>query len=143
MSIQRSLEVETHLSLQSSKSDNGAIKSLKALKNTIINLKLLQDGDTILLPQRIHLHHHDGNHAATCGERGTGIHGNLHPGVNSDFLLESFQMSDFYFACRQLKKLAIDGRCKQYTYRAHVFLMHSLSLCLLQLVVTVVQSSCH
>ena len=33
--------------------------------------------------------------------------------------------------------------CKQYTCRAHVFLMHSLSACLSQLVVTVVQSSCH
>ena len=40
---------------------------------------LLQDGDTILLPQRIRLHlrHHDGNQAASCG--------NLHPGVNSVF----------------------------------------------------------
>ena len=42
-SIQRSLEVETHLSFQSNKSDKGAINSLKALKNTIIDLKLLQD----------------------------------------------------------------------------------------------------
>ena len=54
--------------------------------NTIIDLKLLQDGDTILLPQRIRLHlrHHDGNQAATCGQRGTGIRGNLHPGVNCE-----------------------------------------------------------
>ena len=33
--------------------------------------------------------------------------------------------------------------CKRYTYRAHVFLMHSLSACLFQLVVAVVQSCCH
>ena len=63
-----------NLFLQSNKSDKGAINSLKALKNTIVDLKLLQDGDTILLPQRIRLHlrHHDGNQAATCGQRGTG-----------------------------------------------------------------------
>ena len=51
------------------------VNSLEAL-NAIIDLKLLHDGDTILLPQRIRLHH-DGNQAATCGQRGTG--------VNSDF----------------------------------------------------------
>ena len=67
MSIQRSLEVETNLSLQSNKSDRGANNSLKAMKNTIIELNLRQGGDTILLPQRIRLHlrHHDGNQAAT------------------------------------------------------------------------------
>ena len=87
MSIQQSLEMETNLSLQSNKSDRGAISSLKAMKNTIIDLMLLHDGDAILLPQRIRLHlrHHDGNQAATCGQRGTGIRGNLHPGVNSEF----------------------------------------------------------
>ena len=44
---QQSLEVETNLSLQGNKSDNGLINNLKALKNTIIDLKLPQDGDTI------------------------------------------------------------------------------------------------
>ena len=44
--------MDTNLSLQSNKSDKGLINSLKALRNTIIDLKLLQDGDTILLPQR-------------------------------------------------------------------------------------------
>ena len=65
ISLRQSLEVETNLSLQSNKSDKGAINSLKALKNMHIDLTLLQDGDTILLPQRIRLHlrHHDGN----CG----------------------------------------------------------------------------
>ena len=29
--------------------------------------------------------HHDGNHAATCGQRGTGSRVNLQPGVNSVF----------------------------------------------------------
>ena len=56
MSFQQSLEVETNLSLQSNMSDTGAINSLKAMKNTHIDLMLLQDGDTILLPQGIRLH---------------------------------------------------------------------------------------
>ena len=67
------------------------------MKNTYIDLMLLQDGATILIPQRIRLHlhlrHYDGNQATTCGQRGTGTRGNLHPGINSVFL--SFQMSDF------------------------------------------------
>ena len=46
--VQRSLEVETNPSLQSNKSDKGLINSLKALRNTNIDLKLLQDGDTVL-----------------------------------------------------------------------------------------------
>ena len=85
----RSLEVETNLSLQSNKSDKGLINNLKALRNTIIGLMLLQDGDTILLPQRIHLRHHDGNQAASCGQLGTGTRGSLYPGVNSDFFHRS------------------------------------------------------
>ena len=96
-SFQRSPEVETNLSLQSNNSDKGAINSLKALKNTHIDLMLQQDGGTILLPQRtrLHLRHHDGNWAAICGQRGTGTHVNLHPGVNSDFS-KSLQMSVFF-----------------------------------------------
>ena len=55
------------------------MNSLKDLKNTHIDLMLLQDGDTILLPQRsrLHLRQHDGNQAATCGQRGNGTRGNL------------------------------------------------------------------
>ena len=139
----RPLEVETNLSLQSNQSDKGAINSLRALMNAIIDLKLLQDGGTILLPQRIHVHlrYHDGNQAATCGQRGNGTHGNLHPAVNSVFKKKkSSQTSDLYVVCRKLNLLAIDERCKQYTNRAHVFLMRILSGCLSQLVVTVVQS---
>ena len=87
----------------------GAINSSKALKNMHIDLMLLQDGDTILLPQRIRLH--DGNQASTCGQRGTGTRGNLHPGVNNDFFKKSFQMSVFFdFACRKCNRLAIHGR---------------------------------
>ena len=65
--------------------------------NSIIDLMLLQDDDAILLPQRIRLHlrHHDCNQPATCGQRGTGIRGNLHPGMNRVFSLQLFQMSDF------------------------------------------------
>ena len=55
MNIQRSLEVETKLSYQSNKSDKGLISSLKALK-TIIDLKLPQDSDPVLLPRRSLLH---------------------------------------------------------------------------------------
>ena len=93
-SLQQPLEVETNLSLQSNKSDQGAINSLKALKNMHIDLKLLQDGDTILLPRRIHLHHHDGNRAATCGQREPGFRGNLHDGLSSDFSNRP-RMNDF------------------------------------------------
>ena len=88
MNIQQSLEVETNLSLHNNKSDTGAINSLKAMKKAHIDLMLLQDGDTILIPQRIRLNlrRHDGNQAATCGQRGTGTRGNLHLGVSSVFL---------------------------------------------------------
>ena len=57
----------------------------------VIDLKLPQDGNTILLPQRIRLHlrHQDGNQAAIGGQRRTVIRGNLHPGVNSDFFFFS------------------------------------------------------
>ena len=114
-------------------------QQFKGLENTHIDFMLLQDGDTLRLPQRIRLHlrHHNGNPEATRGQRGTGTRGNLHPGVNSDFC-SSFQMSVFYFACRKVNLLAIDGRCEQYTVRAHVFLMRILSACLSQLVVAVV-----
>ena len=99
---------------------------------------LLQDGDIILLPQRIRLHlrHHDGNQAATCGQCGNGTRGNLYPGENSDFL--SFQMSDFSLAGNLISWQAT-AECNKNTYRAHVFLMRILSACLSQPVVTVVQ----
>ena len=85
MNILRSLEVETHQSLQSNKSDKGLTNNLKALRNTIVDLKLLQDGDTILLAQRIHLRDHDGNQVSTCGQLGAGIRGNHQSRLNSEF----------------------------------------------------------
>ena len=90
---------------EQNKSDKGAITSLKALTNMHIDLMLQQDGDTIVLPQRIRLRlrHHDGNQAATCGRRGTTV----------------FQTvpDECFFACWKCNLLAIDGevRCKQYT----------------------------
>ena len=83
--IQQSLEVETNLSLSGNKSDKGLINSLKALKNTIFDLNLLRNSDTIFLPRRIHLRHHDDNQSATCGQLGARIRGNRRPGLNSDF----------------------------------------------------------
>ena len=82
---------ETNLFLQSNKSDKDAINTFKDLKNTTIDLMLVQDGGTIFLPQRSHLNlrHHDGNQAATCGQRGAGTRGILHLGVNSDFFNRS------------------------------------------------------
>ena len=62
----RSLEVEANLSLQSHKSGNGLTSNLKALMNTITDLKLVQGGDTKLLPRCSHIHHrhHTGSQAA-------------------------------------------------------------------------------
>ena len=89
------------------KSDKGAINSLKVLMNAVIDLKLLQDDD--------------GNQAATCGQRGTEIRGHLHPGENSDYSFNCSRRVIFISRAGKLNLLAIDGRCKQYTYRAHVF----------------------
>ena len=115
--IQQLLEGETNRSLQSNKSDKGAINSLKALMNTINDLKLVQDGDTILLPQRIRLHlrHHDGNQAATCGQRGTGIRGNLHPGLNGEFFFFNCSSDVISFAGNLVSWQSTV--CEQHTYR--------------------------
>ena len=78
--VQESLEVDTNATSPT----KGWSTIWNAWRNTHIDLMLLQDGDTILLPQRSHLRHHDGNQA-TCGQRGIEIRGNLHPGVNSIF----------------------------------------------------------
>ena len=45
--IQQSLEMERNLTLLGNKSGNGLINNLEASKNTIADLKLAQDGDTI------------------------------------------------------------------------------------------------
>ena len=65
------LEVETKISLQSNKSDKGLFNNCKVLRNTIIDLMLPQEGDTILLPQRIRLHlrHHEESSAESLVEK--------------------------------------------------------------------------
>ena len=68
------------------KSGKGLINKLKALKNTITHLKLVQDGDTNFLARRIRLRHHTGNQAATGSQLGSGFGGKRHPGLNSKFL---------------------------------------------------------
>ena len=105
--------------------------SLKALRNAIIDLKFLQDGDTILLPQRIHLRHHDGKQAATCGQLGAGILGNHHPGLNSEFFLFNCS-SDVISLAAIYNLLTIDGRLNS-TLTTHTFFSCTV----------VVQSSCH
>ena len=91
--VKRSLQVETNLSLQK-KSDKGLTDNLKASGTTIVDLVLLDDDHNILLPQRTHLRHHDGNQAAICGRFGAGNRGYHHLGWNSDFL-SLFQLCHF------------------------------------------------
>ena len=92
--IQQSLDMETNLSLLGNKSSNGLIDNLKASKNTITDLKLVQDGDSILLAgRRIHLRHHIGNQASTGCQLGAGNRGKHHPGLNSNF---------FFFNCSEM-----------------------------------------
>ena len=50
----------TKQTLLHNKSGNGLVNNLKALKNTITDVKLAQDSDTTLLPRRIRLRHHTG-----------------------------------------------------------------------------------
>ena len=115
--VQQSLEMETNLSLLGNKSGKGLINNLKALKNTITDLTVPQDGDAILLPRRTRLRHYDGNRAATCGQLGAGIRGNHHPGLNSEFCFFSCS-NDVISLARNLICGQSTG-CKQYTYRAH------------------------
>ena len=109
---------------------------MKALKNTITDLKLPQDGDTILLPRRIHLRHHDGNQAANCGQLGAGIRGTRHPGLNSFFFLLSL-FRDVISLAGDLISWQSTGVCRQHTHRVHDFLMHSCCTDLFLLVVRV------
>ena len=58
--------METNQSLLHNKSGNGVINNLKASKNTITDLNLVQNDDSTLPPRRrIHLRHQTGNKAAT------------------------------------------------------------------------------
>ena len=97
---------------------------MKASKNTITDLTVPQDGDTILPPRRIRLRHHTGNQAATGSQLGARIRGKHHPGLGSNFF-SSLIVLRCHFACRKINLLAIDGWCRQHTKRAPHFLMHS------------------
>ena len=118
--------------LHSNKSDKGPASSSKATKNIRIDLIHL-DGNIIFQRQctRLHLRHHGGNRASAGGQRGTGT---LHCGVNSDFLTFHMRRS----LAGNLIFWQSTERCNKYTYRAHVFLIRTLSACLTQLSVKVV-----
>ena len=120
----QSLEMETNQSLlDNNKSGNGLINGLKASKNTITDLNLVQDGDSILPPgRRIHLCHEIGNRAATGSQLGAGIRGKHHPGLNSNFFT-SLIAQGCYFACRKFYLLAIEG-CVD-SHISHAQLLHS------------------
>ena len=130
-SIQQKLDAETRQFFQSNKSDKGPTTSSKATKNIRKDLIHL-DGD-IMFPRqciRLHLRHHGGNRLTAGGQCGTGT---LDHGVNSFKNSSGWDISLARFFL-----LAIDGECNKYTYRAHVFLMRTLSACLSQPVVPVV-----
>ena len=83
---QKSLEKETNQSLLHNNSGNDLINNLKASKNTIFDLNLVQFGASTRPPGRhIHLRHHTGNKAATGSQIEAGIRGKHHPGLNSFF----------------------------------------------------------
>ena len=105
--IQKSLETETNQSLLHNKSGTGLINNLKASKNTITDLNLVQDGDPTLLPgRRIHPRHRTGSRTATGSQIDAGICGKHHPGLNSNFF---FFVQRCHFACRKFNLLAIEG----------------------------------
>ena len=93
--IRQSLEMETNHSILHNKSSNGLINYLKASKDTITDLNLVQDGDSILPPvRRFHLRHTD-NKAATGSRVEAGIRGKHHPGLNSILCSEmSFRLPE-------------------------------------------------
>ena len=72
---------------------------------------------------RLHLRRHSDNRATPGGQRGTGT---LHPGVNSFFFFDRSRW-DISLAVN-FNLLAIDGWSNKNTYRAHVFLMCTLSV---------------
>ena len=84
--ILKSLEKATNQSLLHNKSGNGLISNLKASKNTITDLNVVQDGDSTPPPgRRIHLRQRTGNQAATGSQIEAGTRGKHHPGLNSHF----------------------------------------------------------
>ena len=100
-------------------------------------LDFVQDGDTIPLPRRIHLRHHDGNQAAAGSQIEAGIRGKHHPGLNSNFFF--FFVQRCHFACRKFNLLAIDRGCRQ-TRLPRTTLSHAQSLHRLVLLVVRVYS---
>ena len=94
------------------------INNLKASKNTITDLKLVQNGDSTLPPGRyIHLRHHTGNQAATGSQLGAGIRGKHHPGLNSDFF---FNCSEMSFRMLDISSLGNRRRRVDSTSTAHL-----------------------
>ena len=121
--VQKSLEKETNQSLLHTKSDNDLINKLKASKNTLTDLNLVQDGDSTLPPgRRIHLRHRTGSRAATGSQFEAGIRGKHHPGLNSNLFVF---VQRRHFACRKFNLLTIDGRCRQTHLPRTSVLMHS------------------
>ena len=119
--MQQSLELETNQSLLHNKSGTGLINNLKASKNTITDLNLVQDGDSTLpLGRRIHLRHHIGNKAATGSQMEAGIRGKPHPGLNSDFF---FFVQVCHSSAGNLISWQSTGGVDRHTYRAPHFLV--------------------
>ena len=100
------------------KSDKGLVNNL----NTITDLNLVQDGDSIFPPgRRFHLRHHTGKKTATGSQIEAGICGKHHPGLNSNFF---FFVQRCHSACWKFYLLAIEGEeggVDRHTYRAPHF----------------------
>ena len=93
-------------------------------KNTIIDLNLVQDGDSVFPPgRRIHLRHQHGNKAATGNQIGPGIRGKHHPALNSGFFLQLFR--DVILLARNLISWQSTRCVDRHTHRAPHLLMHS------------------
>ena len=86
MSIQQSLEVETNLSLRSSKSTKARSTVWRPWRMRLSTWSFHRMAIRFFFHDAfVFIRHHDGNQAATYGQCGTGNRGNLHPGVNSEF----------------------------------------------------------
>ena len=93
--------------------------------------RLDSSGWRCIVPATMHYSlRHLGGKSQTAGGRGTG---QLHHGVNSDFCL----VPDETFRLQIIQSPGNRRGCNKYTYRAHVFLMRSLSAFLSQSLVTV------
>ena len=112
-------EKETNLSLLHNKSGNGLINNLKASKNVITDLNLVENDDSTLPPRRrIHLRHRTGSRAATESQIESGIRGKHHHGLNSNFSLFRAVIS---LAGNLISWQSAEG-VDRHTYRAeHIF----------------------